>query len=1229
MNSEFTQELEEEFRVLVELLSQHASAMSGMTASMNQITTVVVNANSSVTDYNNSQKNNVDAIKQNNAGSTALQRSNKKYNEVVNEARDSFIRAADVGKNALIDLYKTAISTQEGFAKYNGAISKVGDISVELGKNFGILGTAAGYLVKGFTVLLEYQTQQADNILKATDEVARMGAAGTFTAKQILDMGHGAGLTSMELEKLTGPMKSVAGGFVALGGTTSEGIKKFGEMVAVSEDVRREFKRLGMGDKERNQTMADFVSLMNKSGTAFSGELSSAGAVQQAALQYTRQMYVLADVSGMSVEEAKKKYEAQMSTLETALYQNKMEQDRIAAQKAYDNADTAEERAAASAKLEKIKKDKAGYTAFNNALMQAGLGPEQVAAAQRQYFTGYIDGTSAQFAQWGVDLDSLITKAKSGELDSGEAAQEIKTGFQGTVNNLGQTTIALDQQTAKNMGLGVDMIRRTTQMSETDYKKQLQDAVGKVTSNQAGVGKVAGDPAQEARNDLTEAERYLRIKADSFIADLNPLLGNTGLLKGLGIAAAGATAIFLAIAAFKLGSAGVGLVKKIGTRSGSTAGVKGASRTEIGLAAANPIEKADDVSFATKAGNAEDTATKGIQLASEPKSSLAARFLFFITEGLAGFGAVAVPMTVGSVKLAAAIIAVGAAVAAANVTIGKVTIPYIAKSMARFEKLDGPKIQLMGQAIANLGLAFAVGSGSSLLASLDFFNGIKGGEDAIDDINKRVLKLQEIEINKDQFENNIEALIEFSTAMFLGKVASIKLADANIAGNIVKGVSSFFGVRPPLSQAVYFSHLNMNVKRTKNNAESFKLFSEAMSSYKGMGSGLDSISSSLGEALFKYFNAKPPLEQFVEFSNQTIDEKKVENDAIAFTNFVNAMASYRPGPGFLDSISSLLTGGTSYFNKGGPVYKFEEFANKDFVKDKKTGEFDTGLLAQYASDVGTEAFIGESPVAPVIDDIADAASNVVDAGKDAVNAATGFLGGLVDSAILSLKPKNVTLGPAAFFDIIDKNMLGRFFLAAKDFGKPITITSAYRSDTYQAQIWVRGRCLKEKGIHTPARPKNTTTITYKGKQYTVDGSGRGSNHGKGKALDISTNREAFDPVLSKYGLERPHLPADPPHVQLKAKEGGVFTGPGSGYPVELHGSEIIVPLNPDSVLMKLSQLDSDNLNEQELEDILMGQQNDTRNFELYSQLISQLDQIYWMVDSTTDIDKKMLKEQLY
>jgi hypothetical protein len=771
------------------------------------------------------------------------------------------------------------------------------------------------------------------------------------------------------------------------------------------------------------------------------------------------------------------------------------------------------------------------------------------------------------------------------------------------------------------MGLGVDMIRRTTQMSETDYKKQLQDAVGKVTSNQYGVGKVGEDPAQEARNDLTEAERSLRIKADSFIADLNPLLGNTGLLKGLGIAAAGATAIFATIAAFKLGSAGVGLVKKIGTSPSS--GVKGASRTDVGIAAVNPIEKADDASFATKAGRAEDTATKGLQLASEPKSSVAAKFLLFITEGLAGFGAIAIPMTVGSLKLSAAIIAVGAAVAAANVVIGKVTIPYIAKGMSRFENLDGPKIQLMGQAIANLGLAFAVGSGSSLLASLDFFNGIKGGEDAIDDINNRVLKLQEIEINKDQFENNIEALIAFSTAMFLGKGASTKMALSNVTGNIVKGVSSFFGVRPPLSQVVYFSHLGMNVKRTKNNADSFKLFSEAMSSYKGMGSGLDSISSSLGEALFKYFNSKPPLEQFAEFANQNIDEKKVENDAIAFTNFVNAMASYRPGPGFLDSISSLLTGGTSYFNKGGPVYKFEEFANKDFVKNKKTGEFDTGLLAQYATEVGTEAFIGESPAAAVVDDIVEAGkdglSTLADWGSQAWSAAKGVWDQVKIHSVMKFTSQS---GQYENFIALNPQMQEAVLAAASEYkqvtGNKLQMNSGRRKLEDQQRLYATSVKNGTPGVQPNGR--------------LVAEPNPNAPHMKGNAIDLQqgiNDTARTNQILAKYKLKNKYGKKDLPHYDLYAKDGGVFTGPGSGYPVELHGSEIVVPINPDSVLMKLSQLESDTLDEQELEDILMGKQNDNRNFELYSQLVSQLDQVYWMIDSTTDIDKKMLKEQLY
>ena len=147
------------------------------------------------------------------------------------------------------------------------------------------------------------------------------------------------------------------------------------------------------------------------------------------------------------------------------------------------------------------------------------------------------------------------------------------------------------------------------------------------------------------------------------------------------------------------------------------------------------------------------------------------------------------------------------------------------------------------------------------------------------------------------------------------------------------------------------------------------------------------------------------------------------------------------------------------------------------------------------------------------------------------------LGAAVAAGLITSIPKNVKLGPNSNLSGVNSQLLSRFYAAAKEFGSPIIVNSAYRNDEYQAQLWVRGNILKEKGVHTPARPKNTTTITYKGKEYTVEGSGKGSQHGKGGALDISTvNMSAFDRILSKYGLHRPFAAKDPPHVELNTSD---------------------------------------------------------------------------------------------
>jgi hypothetical protein len=77
-----------------------------------------------------------------------------------------------------------------------------------------------------------------------------------------------------------------------------------------------------------------------------------------------------------------------------------------------------------------------------------------------------------------------------------------------------------------------------------------------------------------------------------------------------------------------------------------------------------------------------------------------------------------------------------------------------------------------------------------------------------------------------------------------------------------------------------------------------------------------------------------------------------------------------------------------------------------------------------------------------------------------------------------------------------------------------------------------------------------------------------SKHNVGRALDLNS----FDvqmlqklDLLSKYGFNT--IPNDPPHIEMGARTGGLFDGPSSGYKVELHGREAVVPLpNPNSII---------------------------------------------------------------
>jgi hypothetical protein len=47
------------------------------------------------------------------------------------------------------------------------------------------------------------------------------------------------------------------------------------------------------------------------------------------------------------------------------------------------------------------------------------------------------------------------------------------------------------------------------------------------------------------------------------------------------------------------------------------------------------------------------------------------------------------------------------------------------------------------------------------------------------------------------------------------------------------------------------------------------------------------------------------------------------------------------------------------------------------------------------------------------------------------------------------------------------------------------------------------------------------------------------------------------------------------HLHLQLAKGGIVSGPSSGYPATLHGTEVVTPLNMDSILMRLAKTPAD------------------------------------------------------
>ena len=625
MDPEIVERLNEQLRDMSDIISQQNASMAAMIKTMQaQGTTVAANNNAI-----NASSNMVSGMTRRQRAMQEAEEAREKAAEQANLAIARFNNLLDRSKNVIGSFSTAMLDTNNNLQKYNGVISMAGDKAVEVGRRFGILGTVLGEVVKGFTVLVEKQLIQADNLLTFSDQISRLGAVNAYSTKTLLDMAHSVGLTSGELDKLSKPIQGLGNSFKSIGQGAADSTQKFIQMAAVTEDVRNEFRMLGFNDQERIEAQAQYIEQMAATGVALRGMEKSSTNLQKSSLDYVKNLTILSEITGKTNEE-----QAKAQQMATANYQYQLYVQNT--RRKIDETSDPQEKARLFKELEQAQVAVERIRALRGD--EAALG-----------FTERLQGRAQTLGLAGQALantkgeeDAILRAVKQGTFE-GQAVAEAQTALRDKNTKLynnesGLGTALLYSKELQDTTGGLAPLTETNNLMGMNTEEIAAETKRRQDELSEGKGEVADDAAQKTRNFLKEeVERPFGQFIDNLVGAFNPFLGNTGAFAVL----AGA-AVVASIALGKLAMAGTAAMagKIAGAAPGLLGRLAGGGATAAGATAAGATAAAPAVAGAT-------AASKGAKLAGLAKGG--ARILgklawpltaiMALGDGISGFGA--------------------------------------------------------------------------------------------------------------------------------------------------------------------------------------------------------------------------------------------------------------------------------------------------------------------------------------------------------------------------------------------------------------------------------------------------------------------------------------------------------------------------------------------------------------------------------------------------------------
>lgn len=1358
-------------------------ALNSLGGSMSNLTRSAKDSTQAQNSDTNEKNKNTDTANKGSAAVNAVKNSQEAASKKIQEASANFNRALMQTKQAVTQFSQAVFSSEEGMAKYGRASSSLGEAAFSVGRNFGILGTVLGGALAIFGAAVGEVFKLDDNIIKFRDGFTKASGVLPTTAGELGNLAKQARFSLDDMQKLAKTTSSLGTSLTSLGGYAGDGAVKFMKMAAVSDDVRRQYGRMGISQEELLDSQAKYIQMQGVSGQSLNNQRKSTKQLQQESLAYADNLTRMSSLTGKSKDELQAARETAMLEYEEQLKiaeENQRIQD-LRAQGRNQEAD-------AVAKEQKNRQQLIQtYTDL--------YGAEQGQLAGRVMRQGGYDEKTAIFKQRGEDMVGFTEKLKTSNNAMGDIAKQAEKTDAAIVDAAGKFNQSLQvagEQTGNKLVGSKEQLLAINKRSGS----KITDTLAKIDKDMEKKKQAGTDPLADNIESMRSFEREAKAKLQSLLEKIDPLRNGFDMLKKAAYAvAAVAGIVLLGKGAASLMGRGGGAAGAAGEAAAGAAGAGGMAGSAA--AGATTIRKADllDKRGRVLQGAALDARMKKLSGGAATKLDKDDGTFGGIIDALkrAGRSSFQVVKGAGALSIATVELAVGLRAATGIMGIG---IIKFVKGLNELDKLDGKNLVQVGLGMAGLGagvLAMGAGTVASAVGNIAKF--FTGGKDPLVQAAEMLTKLSKMNLDRKKIENNGAALMAFAKAMgaiaalgagsaiagaikgvFNGlaglmgakmpveelqdfskkninlpkvminsmalaafgnamssfKGSSAKQAGAAIADTttsffkatppymqmlmfsmlyidsknvkknasafkafaeamaayegygsssgaagaaISEAVTGFFKVDPPFDQLVRFSELPINVKGAMRNSIAFVNFATAMASYKGLGSPTSTIATALADATSKFFKVKPPLEQAVYFSQLNINPKKTRTNAKSFVLFSDAMASYKGGEGLLSAVNTIAAAGLNkLFGQDSAVDAFYKFSKKDFgpkAAQNARAFLDFSKAMGILSGGGSSSFL--SNMGSAIAGAAGAAAGVVSGAAGAVwgglqNLGFKLSGGAADfiakfegfsgRAYMFPGEKLYTIGYGHVIQPQEVKAgklpngvpvvgpLGRDTVMTKEqaisllqndlpkYERPAAAAlgsgwsnlnssqrAAFTSYAYNAGAGGVSKFIKNNNLSGMAANKDWQGMSAAFRD-------KGVRTGSGRVLPGLVKRRAAEGQLI-----------------LQAKKGGLFTGPSTGYPMELHGTEMVIPqMSPNSLLMKLAKTNAaiadlgsmiENMQAQVSTDVLpsspMSEKATSTTFlnpQMIATLANKFDSVINILGESDDVQDKLLKHSM-